>query len=1420
MAKHTFQDGINTVFADELLPNTFVRYLYNGNILSQGEGNVGIITNTKGNTQIPFNLPTGQNKCIGTAVDEENGKLYWFNYNNTNQHGIYQFDRLNKVITPVLLSLEDTGGVDILRFNPDYPILHAEVIKGRLYWVDGLNPARNFSIAKMLDQGTNGYGLILEQYINAYKQTSPFPPVAIYASDPSKKFNKLYGSLRKFSIRYVYDGGEYSNWSDFSNVPLPSYESFTGVNQIPTDNNLINVTFATGDRTVDKIQVAVLTTNYETVGADLPWAIVANIDKDKLVVSDNSQYTFKYYNDVAPITTDNAKIIRPYSFMPKRPLCMAFLKNALSYANGYMGFESIDIDVDASVAYSDLFIEDGQENEFNKPVFLHSLPANGADYVSDHERLWDYNNVEGFLLARDAPGRFNIHQITVGNDVKAGNKFRLQLTNGSDNFVIEVTAINTDTSGTIINKIRQQLIALPWRIFRRTEELPDTNIFDQIDDGSGNITIKFIIRASKNKPYLQGSASVQPVQFNTLKDTGQSVRNIKMGSQTKYGLMYEDFDGRKSLVYTDNNLIVPIQTFNEAGEIKASTITLNINHLPPKWARYYQVVRSSDLVYGDYIQMMIQKVSPFNDDDDAQDYLDLAVGSLYTFQRLHPNATLRYEFKKGDRLRLLKKMDTDGVYDFFETEIISYNVNTTERKESNLKTNGTTNVTVASASTSDIGKFISLEDGTTREIMDVPNGTTYTLNNVVGTTEEKTYLYYDLTDNRGSIRIRKPSDVTIVNNSLVEIFTPATIGFDENIQFFEFQKKFEILGAGTENAYHAGSTQNQTASQPAIVKISEGTAYVRNRELPLNNSVPGTQIVVGVVEDQSYSDFYSSLMNDNGRLNIEDNGDGEVHFGSRVWYSNNFIEDTRINGLNDFDNTNREDYNDQYGDIKLTKFDTNRIYTFKELKTAYIPVDSRITQDNAGLALNVTSNKLLNPIQYFAWEGGIGNHPSSYAYNGTQRYIVSVNSGVIIRIGGNGEEPISKTYLFDNEIKRLLTEADKNNAKIIGGFDRFNGVYIVTIEGYQKYIYFDGFNTWILEDANLAEDVIFEVVTPPTNGDATIVDNTIVYTPDTSYIGNDTFSYRVQIGGVWQVAKNVCIEVIDVPSEVSWRPIDAYCVVDQYGLRTGYQGFNNLQEYTVFDNAPTGNTIPNVQSDPRYVAPVYNPDDCIPQEPDPNPDPFTFTPVTDANTSMIYVSNTQTLTGFNIPATISVVGGEYRVNGGAWTSANGTVNVNDVVQVRQTSSASDETLTTTTLTVGSQSADYNVTTGSSAIPCGAGTSYSGGESFPTEQLVTLGTGTGLVTLTFNAYSAPDKFRVEYPSGSGIYVIDTGYRGDSSQQSALDAALAARSLPPEPIVGVGAGTASFTKSGTEATAKVQVFAPLSGTAWDFNLGCPE
>ncbi len=424
---------------------------------------------------------------------------------------------------------------------------------------------------------------------------------------------------------------------------------------------------------------------------------------------------------------------------------------------------------------------------------------------------------------------------------------------------------------------------------------------------------------------------------------------------------------------------------------------------------------------------------------------------------------------------------------------------------------------------------------------------------------------------------------------------------------------------------------------------------------------------------------------------------------------------------------------------------------------------------------------------------------------------------------------------------------------------------------------------------------------------------------------------------VVQLAGNT---LVSIPfSTLLWNPFDSYeldgadisSVTNPTHATVSYDSGTGLATYTP-DEGFVGNTVGTFQFEGSDGLVTKNV--CLNWiAGDSEINPFYFTDLTSQPLATLIDSNTVLISGIDVPVSISITGGDYRINDGAWVSTGGTVVDGDIVQVRVLSSASVNTSTSAGLTVSTYSTTFTVTTkqyvtlrymlteqtsptfvdgniyvqdaGSTVSPfpvtssatgstvvldgdtiavtgyailtnmgvgsqlrmvvkqdgvniynntipnnpppddamifdfvsqlgsiydvnvdtysntnppesCGIPISYTGGEAFPSITEITLGATTGDISLSFDSYSIPDKYEVWF---DGVKVIDTGYRGDTSYQSGLDVALAARGLPPETIVSPGYGSESFTKSTATTTALVYVYAPMEGTAWTFQLQCP-
>lgn len=1106
----TFTGGMNTVLAPQLMPSDKYTYMLNCDVSSTAEGNLGIITNIKGNVSISIDLPEGQNKTIGTVKNEELNKMYFAVWNSNGFHTWYEFDYISLTTKVVMRSIVDTGNVDIFQWQAGQLINSGNIVNDNLlYWTMEGHPARKINIRKAIEKSDTGYGnVILDEYTRAYKRAPAFAPTAEYFTNSLLQKNNLYRKLFRFAVRFIYDDNEFSTFSDFSRVPVPEVENVTGTIGVPLINNGIYVRFPTGGMIVKKIELIMQSTldDVDPATGDYlysQWVSIIVFDKEVLSIGNNTEYTYEFYNDNTYLALDQGEVNQQQSDLPTNPKVQEIASNTMVYGNFYDGFPTVKVDFSAEVEYSELFVPEGTADVPNNPSFQANVIA--TEYESGgFLSFGGWNKTEG--------------EIVVGPDVKAGNVFTLRFTN--DDFVKEFKATLNDDSVSIASKFRTEIANHPRTNTKGGYVGPVTG------DGSGTARFRFKIWNNWNKPGIRFTTAVTPVNYSTLKDTGNSVPNEKLGSSARYAIRYENEDGKRSLAY-GNNDIVEIKTINELGEIKKVATILTINHLAPSWARRWSIVRTKNRSQFDYIQLLIQRVNTATTSN-GEEYHDLIIGSLFTYQKVHPNTTLNYNFKKGDRVRLVKEYE-DGEWtvptQVKDYEVLSYASEYRYPINGNIIVDGTSTVKVTDPDPNNIGNNIVI-DGIERTIVSVTSDgygldANITLDN---SSEAVTRPAYEVINRNGILRIKIDEDYPIdVDPSqekfaLVEVYTPAqTFSNAEEENYYDIGYKFEIVESDGQY-YHRGNAQDQNASQPAIVRVEGFDNYVRNRELITNTSEKNPQSKVTSIEDPAYSDFYASRMSNLGRPTRLDDSRGEIHFEDRLIWSNNFIEDTKINGLNMFLSTNRVDYNDKYGSIQAILFYEGRLYIFKFLKTGWVPVLGNLIVDTEGQSFIAASTKLLpDKMEYFLWEGGVGNNPESIVKIGNEVFGASPTSQVLFDIGGAGVVPISKIYGIDNYAREIIASASASGTHMFGGFNRKKNQYILMIEPYEPKSYEDEFNisnTTIVE-IPVAPDYAWEIVNPPLGGTITsITDDEIIYTPNVDYVGLDTFSYRSGTNGV------------------------------------------------------------------------------------------------------------------------------------------------------------------------------------------------------------------------------------------------------------------------------------------------------------------
>jgi hypothetical protein len=291
------------------------------------------------------------------------------------------------------------------------------------------------------------------------------------------------------------------------------------------------------------------------------------------------------------------------------------------------------------------------------------------------------------------------------------------------------------------------------------------------------------------------------------------------------------------------------------------------------------------------------------------------------------------------------------------------------------------------------------------------------------------------TDTTATLRIQKSASITLSTDSyLFEIYTPKTRSNSLTEQFFyEFGEVYDIV-----NGRHQGGTQNQTSTLPALGVFTEGDVFTRNRSITPTTAVS--------IEDPNFSDFYKSNYSSNGRANIFAPQAKQLNLPTDIRYSDTYVPNTNINGLNRFYGEAFETYDRVNGSIQRLAVRDNYLVTFQELKTGYIPINQSIIEDQgSGASANVAiSNKLLNKIRYFAGDYGIGLNPESFARFAGTMYFADPNRGAVLKLTA-GLQQISSIGMDSYFTKTLSEVRSIANVKLIGSYDPINDEYILTI---------------------------------------------------------------------------------------------------------------------------------------------------------------------------------------------------------------------------------------------------------------------------------------------------------------------------------------------------------------------------------------
>jgi len=283
----------------------------------------------------------------------------------------------------------------------------------------------------------------------------------------------------------------------------------------------------------------------------------------------------------------------------------------------------------------------------------------------------------------------------------------------------------------------------------------------------------------------------------------------------------------------------------------------------------------------------------------------------------------------------------------------------------------------------------------------------------------------------------------VVLNSTTATIYPVLkrVPLTESNRQYEFQFDAKITVPAAAKLFLMTETHDDTG-----FKISVGAF-----ELQLD-VVNNAQIAI---IEKSFSDINKIEINSNSRPLIFDENAKQSYYPTLVRYGLQKEAGTDINNSNRFSATNMDEYDRSKGDIVRLKVRGSKMKVFQKRACGVVGVLENMMFNADGSSNLIQTSNLLNQINYYQGEYGIGNLSTSLTSSSNADYFVDPIRGYQVRLSADGVTPISAIYKAQYYMTTLATKyaIDRNGtlagkAKVLGIYDFNEEEYVSVFQGY------------------------------------------------------------------------------------------------------------------------------------------------------------------------------------------------------------------------------------------------------------------------------------------------------------------------------------------------------------------------------------
>jgi len=701
---------------------------FNIEVAADENGNANVLKAIQGTTPISFAagsaLPAGTNTVIGSGLNTEKNEIVYAVWNSNGDHSIYVYSTSTGVCKLVYRD-------SILAFTQTTFVKFDFLVKQNgdtiAYFTDGNNEPKKINITKAT--GVAGYPY---KTAGAYSYTSDEKLLSITSqrqaplTPPSATFARVgdedgfvYDEYFQFAYQYVYEDGEVSAISPYSELSLNTYhvlEDFVGY-EAKSYYNTINVTVRYSLADVSKIKVLARSSS------GLGFFQIGELNN----VRSASTTTLAFTNSKLRAYIAESEQNKMYDSVPRKANAQAISSNRLLYA-GYTEFFD---NVAASVSMTEIPKAEG----VNVPISVTPTTGQSVSYNPVIPAITSkFNIVVGDTLNAmpDSSEVLLDFKISGTPTISFGSQPQIVLTPNESTYELifdsiefniikrfnipaytSLTSPSPDIYSYFINNVignyevvvgeanADLIVSGDNHSFKGTAVINVS--LDAVNYGSTQVSfiVKIVSLTLETASGISGTTGepIPPSSFisftlnptllstsyitdwigfrafnnyNSRQYYNPSIRTFKSGQHHKFGIVYYDLFNRSGAVNEIGDKEITFLSDREYDVRGAAAIQFKLLHNPPSWAKKWQLVYAPFSSYSFSLQHSVTEA--FSNTTDPFIYVSTGVleGKPYSYKD-SKGAKLEYSFVEGDKLRLIRYENAGSIeYVSYEFDILAY----------------------------------------------------------------------------------------------------------------------------------------------------------------------------------------------------------------------------------------------------------------------------------------------------------------------------------------------------------------------------------------------------------------------------------------------------------------------------------------------------------------------------------------------------------------------------------------------------------------------------------------------------------------------------------------------------------------------------------------------------------------------------